>query len=171
MNKKLIPLESIQQGLKDLDCDVRAAALNACQGREVSLDIIQQGLKDPDWSVRAAALNACQEKGIPIPVTRTIDPPDLVYKRCLAGVIIVAEIPKDANVRGSFGRKCRADKAIIKEVIGDFFGEPVGISIYDKKTTYYAGDVIEIENFDYSDEECSTGFHFFCTKEEAENYN
>lgn len=32
------------------------------------------------------------------------------------------------------------------------------------------GDEIEIDNFDLSDEECSTGFHFFCTKELAENY-
>lgn len=115
-------------------------------------------------------MNACKNNGISIPIIRTIEPPDLVYKKCVASVIVVASIPKDAQVRGRFGGKCRADKAVIKEVIGDFCGENVGISVYDKTTTYYAGDEVEIENFDLSNEECSTGFHFFCTKEEAENY-
>ena len=88
----------------------------------------------------------------------------------LADVIVVAEIPKDAQVRGGYGRKCRADKAIIKEIIGDFCGEKVGISVFDKTTAYYAGDEVKIDDFDMSNEECSTGFHFFCTREEAEAY-
>ena len=52
-----LPLDIIEQGLKDEDCDVRAAAMNACQGREVPLDIIERWLKDEDWRVRAAAMN------------------------------------------------------------------------------------------------------------------
>jgi len=42
------PLDVIEQGLKDEDWRVRAAAMDACQGREVPLDIIEQGLKDED---------------------------------------------------------------------------------------------------------------------------
>ncbi len=42
--KKEISFDTLQQGLKDPDCDVRRAAMNACQSREVPLDIIQQGL-------------------------------------------------------------------------------------------------------------------------------
>ncbi len=38
------------------------------------------------------------------------------------------------------------------------------------KTNHYAGDEVEIDDFDFSDEECSTGFHFFCTIEEARSY-
>lgn len=34
-NKKIVPLETIERGLKDEDWYVRAAAMNACQGREV----------------------------------------------------------------------------------------------------------------------------------------
>lgn len=138
--------------------------------KQIPLEVIQTWLKDPDWRVRQAAIELCKKNGIPIPVIRTIEPPDCVYKKCCADVIVVAEIPKDAQVRGSFGQKFRANKAIIKEVVGDFCGEPVGISIWDKSTTYYAGDEIEIDNFDFSYKECSTGFHFFCTREEAENY-
>ena len=66
--------------------------------------------------------------------------------------------------------QCRASKAVIKEIIGDLCGEQVGISKYDLRTLYYAGDEVEIDNFDFSNEECSTGFHFFCTIEEARRY-
>lgn len=140
------------------------------QGREVPLEVIQQGLKDSDWRVRAAAMNACKVNGIEIPIIRTFEPPDVVYKKCIMGVIVTAKIPDDAQVRGNIGRKCRASKAVVKKVIGDIAGEPVGISIYNKKTTYYEGDEIVIDDFDFSNEECSTGFHFFCTREEAEQY-
>ena len=171
MNTERKPsLEVIEKWLKDDDWRVRAAAMNACNGREVPLEVIEKGLKDDDWRVRAAAMNACKANNIPIPVIRTIEPPELVYKKCIGGIIVVASIPKDAQVRGGFNRKCRASKAIIKQVIGDLCGEPVGISKYDLRTLYYAGDEVEIDNFDFSDEECSTGFHFFCTMEEARNY-
>ncbi len=167
---KDVPLETIERGLKDSDCDVRAAAMNACQGKDVPLETIERGLKDSDWHVRAAAMNACQKNGIPIPLIREVEPPEIVYKKCVGGVIVCAHIPADAQTRGAFGRKCRANKAEIVGVIGTFCGEPVGISIYDRTTTYYVGDKIEVDDFDYSSEECSTGFHFFCTKTEAELY-
>ena len=168
--KKDVPLDIIEKWLRDSDCDVRAAAMNACTGKDVPLDIIEKGLRDSDWRVRAAAMNACQKQGIEIPVFRDFEPPARVYKKCCADVIVVAEIPADAQVRGRPGRKCRANKADIVEVIGTLYGEPVGISIYDHTTTYYAGDKVEVENFDYSNEECSAGYHFFCTIEEAQKY-
>ena len=168
--RKQIPIETIEKWLKDPDCDVRAAAMNACAGKDVPIETIEKGLKDPDCDVLAAAMNACKKNGIPVPITRTIEPPESVYKKCVADVIVVAHIPDDAHVRGAVGKKCRASKAIITDVIGTFAGEKVGISIRDKKTTYFIGDEVEVENFDMSDKECSTGFHFFCTREEAEKY-
>lgn len=168
--KHEVPIEVIERWLKDSDCYVREAAMKACNGREVPLEVIETGLKDCDCDVRAAAMKACNGNNIPVPVIRTIEPPELVYKKCVGDIIVVASIPKDAQVRGNFNRKCRASKAIIKEVIGDLCGESVGISYYDRRTLYYAGDEVEIDNFDFSDEECSTGFHFFCTMEEARNY-
>ena len=135
-----LPLETIERGLRDGDCDVRAAAMNACQGRDV-------------------------------PASRTFEPPKIVYKKCISEVIVCAVIPPEAHVRGQKGRKCRASKAIIAGVIGNIMGVNIGVSIYDKKTAYQIGDTVEIKNFDLSDEECSTGFHFFCTREEAEAYN
>ena len=167
-SKREVPLEVIEKGLKDGDCDVRQAAMNACQGREVPLEVIEKGLKDGDWRVRQAAYKIAKERGMDV-CFRTFDPPALVYKKCEADVIVVAKIPEDAEVRGNPMGKCRTNKAEIVEIIGDFCGEPVGISKYDG-TWYYAGDVVEVEDFDYSNEECSTGFHFFCTREQAEAY-
>ena len=138
--------------------------------KQLSLEIIEKWLKDSDWRVRAAAMNQYKNKGIELPVIRTIEPPETVYKKCVGGVIVCALIPKDAQVRGAVGQKCRADKAMITEIIGTFAGEPIGISSWDKKTTYYVGDEILVADFDLGYEECSTGFHFFCTKEEAESY-
>ena len=163
-----VPLDIIERGLKDEDCDVRQAAMNACNGREVPLDIIERWLKDEDWRVRQAAMKIATERGL---LTRTIEPPEKVYKKCLNNVIIVAHIPEDAYVRGSYNGKCRASKAVITDIIGDFYGQKIGISIYNGDTYYEIGDEIEIDNFDMSEEECSTGFHFFCTKELAEKYN
>ena len=170
-NRTDIPLETIERWLKDGDCDVRAAAMNACNNRtDIPLETIERGLKDGDCDVRAAAMNACKRFGYEIPIIRTIEPPERVYKKCVGGVIVVANIPKDAHIRGCFQGKCQTNKAKIIEVIGKFADENVGISLWDKTTAYYSGDEVYIEDFDMSDEECSTGFHFFCTKEQAENY-
>jgi hypothetical protein len=166
-----VPLDVIKQGLTDRYCDVRAAAMKACEGRDVPLDVIKQGLTDDDCDVRAAAMKACKKNGLPIPHFRTFEPPKRVYKKCLLGVIVVAEIPADAQVRGSFGDKCRADKAKIVGVIGNVAGVQVGISVYDHRTTYFVGDEIEIPDFDPSFNECSQGFHFFCSEREARAYS
>jgi hypothetical protein len=148
--------------MKDSDRDVRVAAMNACNGRDVPLDLIEKGMKDSDCDVRAAAMEVSGTN-----ISRTFEPPERVYKKCMGDVIVVAEIPKDAYIRGSIGQKCRASKAKIVDIIGNFGGEKIGISTYDNVTCYFIGDEIEIDDFDMSFEECSTGFHFFCTEEEA----
>lgn len=138
--------------------------------KKPSLKVIQTWLRDTDWRVRAAAMKVCEINKLPVPIIQTIEPPALVYKKCVCGVIVVAEIPADAQVRGTLRGKCRASKASIKEIIGDVCGEPVGISKHDLRTLYYAGDEVVIPDFDLSNEECSTGYHFFCNREAAENY-
>ena len=167
--RKSLSLEIIEKWLKDSDWRVRQAAMNACNGRDVPLEIIEIGLKDSDCDVRQAAMNACN--GRDVLIKRTIDPPEKVYKKCWNDVIVVAHIPDDAMVRGLVGNKCRASKAEIIDILGDFGGEKIGISLYDGQTCYYIGDTIEIDDFDMSFKECSTGFHFFCSKKEANDYN
>ena len=115
-------------------------------------------------------MNACQKNGLKVPVIREFEPPERVYKKCIGGVIVVAAIPHDAQVRGEFNGKCRTDKATIIDIISDLAGEKIGISTWDKRTTYFVGDEVVIVDFDYSSKKCSTGFHFFCKKELAEKY-
>jgi len=171
MSNKQLPLKVIQAWMKDSNWRVRTAAMNACQGREIPIEIIQAWMKDSDRRVRTAAMNQYKQRGIQIPITRTFEPPATVYKKCLGGVIVYASIAKDAQVRGAVGKKCRTNKATITNVLGTIAGEYVGISKYDMRTTYYAGDDVYVPDFDFSTEECSTGFHFFCSLEEAEAYN
>ena len=139
--------------------------------KRITLEIIERWLKSDNSYIRAAAMNACKERGIAIPIIRTFEPPAVVYKKCIGGVIVCATIPADAQVRGAVGQKCRSNKAVITKIIGDLHGEKVGISTWDKATAYYEGDEIIVEDFDISDEECSTGFRFFCSREEAEDFS
>ena len=171
--RKLLSIETIERWLKDSDWRVRTAAMNAFQGRDVPLETIERWLKDSDCDVRTAAMNACKKAGYDLKqfIIRTCEPPEKVYKKCVGDVIVVAEIPADAQVRGTLTSKCRSDKAKIVDIIGDLCGEKVGVSLYDHKTTYFVGDEVYIPDFDYSYQECSTGYHFFCTEEQAVNYN
>lgn len=168
--EKEVSLKTIQKGLMDRSPEVRSAAILVCEKKEISLNDIQQLLKDKDaWKVREIIRKICKVRGIEIPLYRSIEPPAKVYKKCLGDVVVVATIPDDAEIRGRFNGKCRTNKAKIVDIIGDISGEKIGISVWDKKTIYRIGDKIEITDFDKSDEECSTGFHFFCTKEQAVN--
>lgn len=88
----------------------------------------------------------------------------------MGDVIVVATIPDDAEIRGGYCNKYRANKAKIIDIIGTFGGVKVGVSMYDKRTTYFVGDEVCVDNFDLFDNECSTGFHFFCDIEQAKKY-
>lgn len=173
MSKKQLSIDIIKKWLNDKDWEVRRVAMNACNGRDVPLDIIKQGLSDDDWDVRNAAIKYIKDnniKNIYIPY-RTIEPPKKVYKKCMGDVIVVATIPDDAEVRGSYNSKCRTNKAKIIDIIGTLSGVQVGVSMYDMTTTYFIGDDVYIDDFDLSNNECSTGFHFFCDIEQAKDYN
>lgn len=163
------PIELIEKGLNDPDWRVRVYAMNACVGRDVPLALIEKGASDSDWHVRMAAMTACVGRR-DISPNRTFEPPKKVYKQCVGGVIVVAHIPKDAHVRGHKGEKCRASKAEIVDIIGDLYGERIGVSRHDPNVEYRVGDVVEIKNFDFSYNQCSSGFHFFCSLKEAQNY-
>ena len=129
-----------------------------------------KGLRNYDSTVRRAAAEACKGSK-DLPLIRTIEPPKRVYKKCEWGVIVVAEIPADAQVRGRRDGKCRASKAHIIDILGDAMGKKIGVSRYAPNTVYEIGDDVVIENFDMSSEECVAGFHFFCTEEMAREYD
>ena len=91
------------------------------------------------------------------------------YKKTLEGVVLTATIPAGAIVFCINGSKCRANKARIIDMGGQ---NEVLHSSYDEKFEYRLMQDIEIEDFNLMyNIECASGFHFFRTREEAENYN
>lgn len=89
------------------------------------------------------------------------------YKRTMEGVIITAEIPVGAIVFCINGSKCRTNRAKIT----DMGGHEVLHSRYDNLFEYRLGQEIEIKDFDLMyNVECASGFHFFRTRKEAEEY-
>ena len=89
------------------------------------------------------------------------------YKKTLEEVIITAEIPAGAIVFSIHGKKCRTNMATIL----DTEGHKVLHSEHNPEFTYTKGKKIIIPDFDVRyNVECSTGFHFFRTINEAAEY-
>ena len=89
------------------------------------------------------------------------------YKKTNEGVVITAEIPAGAIVFCINGDKCRTNEAKIT----DMGGHEVLHSQYDNSLEYRLGQEIEIKDFNLMyNVECASGFHFFRTRNEAEEY-
>jgi uncharacterized protein YjbI with pentapeptide repeats len=93
---------------------------------------------------------------------------DLIgWKTCKYGVIVKLSIPADVRRSNATGRKCRAESAVVLEVIG----AGIAHSSWDSSFTYAAGQTVSVPDFDTDRwNECAPGIHFFLTREEAENY-
>ena len=99
---------------------------------------------------------------------KVLDEPLTGYKITREGVVITAEIPAGAIVFCINGKKCRTNKAKIT----DMAGHEILHSYYDNSFEYRLGQEIEIKDFNLMyNVECATGFHFFRTWKEAEEYN
>ena len=98
---------------------------------------------------------------------KVLDEPLTGYKKTKEGVVITAEIPAGAVVFCINGSKCRTNKAKIT----DTEGHEVLHSSYDNSFEYRLGQEIEIKDFNLMyNIECASGFHFFRTRKEAEEY-
>lgn len=90
------------------------------------------------------------------------------WKKCQNNIIVKLRIPADARRSNATGRKCRAEFADVLEI----FGGSEGVSKYDDKVKYVAGQRVTCHEWDTNRrEECSGGIHFFITRLEAENYD
>ena len=94
------------------------------------------------------------------------------YKLCKK-VIVKLRIPDDAKRSSATTRKCRCDKAEVISITSldgkTEFEE--ACSIYDNTFIYKIGEIVSVNDFDEDRwNECSTGIHFFITREEAVNY-
>ena len=88
--------------------------------------------------------------------------------------IVELLIPEDARRCSATSRKCRCDKAkvlSITKIDGTSDGVDTVYSIYDETFAYKIGELVEVKDFDDNRwNECSTGIHFFVTRQEAVEY-
>ena len=89
--------------------------------------------------------------------------------------IIKLQIPKSAKRSSATTRKCRCSKAkvlSITEPDGSDSGITEICSDRDKNFIYKVGETVSVSDFDENRwNECSTGIHFFITRDEAVRYN
>ena len=88
--------------------------------------------------------------------------------------IIELFIPSNAKRCSATSRKCRCSKAKVISITtpsGDKTNITEVHSNYDPNFIYKLGEYVEVKNFDDNRwNECSTGMHFFITRQEAVNY-
>ncbi len=89
-----------------------------------------------------------------------------------APVIVKLLIKSDAKRSNATGRKCRCNECIVLDIT-DLNGNKINpnlivVSTYDPSFIYKIGETIKVDNFDEDRwNECSTGIHFFITRQEA----
>ena len=90
------------------------------------------------------------------------------------GYIVQLEIPAEAKRVSATTRKCRCNMAkvvAIQNVDGTDSDLREVCSGYDHNFIYKVGETVVVDNFDDNRwNECSTGIHFFITREEAVDY-
>lgn len=91
------------------------------------------------------------------------------------GKIVKLQIPKSAKRSSATTRKCRCSKAkvlSITEIDGSDSGITEVCSDLDERFIYKVGETVSVSDFDENRwNECSTGIHFFITRDEAVKYN
>lgn len=91
------------------------------------------------------------------------------------GKIVKLLIPEDAKRSSATSRKCRCSKATVLSITnldGSDEGDKGVKSNHQKDFIYKVGKTLEVKDFDENRwNECSTGIHFFITRDEAVNYN
>ena len=100
-----------------------------------------------------------------------IDKPVRVFKKCIKNKIVELELLKGSIVFSINNKKCRTNKAKVISINGMHEKGLKCCSSYSNKFIYEVGKIVEVKDFDLMyNVECSSGIHFFWTKEEAEDY-
>ena len=146
------------------DADLRDADLSGAD--LIGADLRNANLRHAD--LIGAALSGADLSGADqFRLGKVLDEPLIGYKKTREGIVIAAEIPAGAIVFCINGSKCRTNRAKII----DMAGHEVLHSQYDNTFEYRLGQEIEIKDFNLMyNVECASGFHFFKTRKEAEEY-
>ena len=96
------------------------------------------------------------------------------FKKCEDDLIVEIEILEDSLRCSATSRKCRCSKARVISITnmdGTNSNLTTATSKHDANFKYNIGEIVEVNDFDTNRwNECSTGIHFFITREEAVNY-
>ena len=115
------------------------------------------------WDAKIDFPIACSEKGSFI-----------AFKKVKDDYIVELLIPEDARRCSATSNKCRCDKAKVLSITkldGTSDGVDTVYSKYDETFVYKIGEIVEVKDFDDNRwNECSTGIHFFLTRQEAVEY-
>jgi len=143
------------------EADLRWADLSGADLSEA--DLSEADLSGADLS----GANLSEAKKVPsLPWTIIVPEGDLIVYKKVRGGIVTLLIPKDAKRSNGTTRKCRASKAIVLDAPEN------AVSCYDSTFKYIKGEtVVPTKPFNENRwDECTSGIHFFLTKEEAEAY-
>ena len=145
-------------------CNANLSGADLCDADLCGADLCGADLDNVQYNHTTAFFAIqCPEKGVFIG-----------YKKA-RGKIIELEICADALRSSATSRKCRCSKAKVLSIT-NIDGSDSGIteiaSNYDDNFKYRVGEIVSVNNFD-ADRwcECSTGIHFFITRNEAVTYN
>ncbi len=114
-------------------------------------------------------LHGAKGTALAIARTRILPEGDLIgWKKCRDGVIVQLLIPQKARRSHAFGRKCRAEAAI---VMATFPPDTKAESLYAKGFYYVKGETVRPDKWDDDwTKECGDGIHFYLQRIEAENH-
>ena len=157
--------------------DLRGANLRGANLRVAYLrgaDLSNANLYGADLSnaiLRGTYINmpiTCPEEGSFIGFKKALD------KNNEIEYIVKLEIPEDALRSSATTRKCRCSKAKVLSITnldGTDADTDVAYSGHDPNFIYKIGEIVEVADFDTDRwNECSTGIHFFITRQEAVDY-
>ena len=142
------------RGANLCNADLRGADLRGADLRGA------KNIKDVNWNVMTSCFAlACPEAGSFIGWKKAND------------FIVKLRITEDALRSSATTRKCRCSKAevlAIETIEGDKAEVNEVSSNYDSSFKYRIGETVEVDDFDTDRwNECSSGIHFFVTREEA----
>ena len=157
--------------------DLRCANLR--HTRLIGADLSYANLRNADLSnanLSSADLgytNIYRVKNIFFPMTCPEKGSFIAFKKA-GDYIIELFVPEDAKRSSATTRKCRCNKAKVISIT-TLSGNETNItgvySDYDPDFIYKLGEYVEVKDFDDNRwNECSTGIHFFISRQEAVDY-
>nr|DAK07426.1 MAG TPA: pentapeptide repeat protein [Ackermannviridae sp.] len=152
--------------------DLRGADLSGANLR--GADLRGADLSVADLSVaNLSGANLSGANDLFTPMACPSDGAFIAWKKCCDDLIVKLLIPEDARRLSAAGRKCRCDKAMVLE-IQNLDGTNAGTTAYSTHTenfAYVVGQTVTPDSFcEDRWQECSSGIHFFITREEAVRY-